>query len=350
MRVLTPEEIKQPTGGLIIETERNPKDWVKDDSPMVGAIVGGKMPRVILCPKKDWREFITEMQVQMNGIFNDWSCVTHTMWNKIQCLGKCVFNIILDESKRYTSVKSGTKPREGNTVTNVCESIRKLHGGVHESIYPSLRPDMTESEFYASIPAAVDAQENFLNQGWEYFHEWVKTYDGVHATISELSDSLQYSPIAVSVGNYYYDENGYLYAPNTPNYIHECLIVTELPDCFLILDSQNGNNLLRYRKDYPFGWPKIGYLQKKTMINPKIYKKKGEPALYALNPEQNVLVPFGDGYVLGGSLFKTLYGTESYKEVPRVKDDNGEDWEVLPYPIAKYLFTTTPVNGAVIEE
>jgi hypothetical protein len=68
---------------------------------------------------------------------------------------------------------------------------------------------------------------------------------------------------------------------------------------------------------------------------PILYKKIGEPAIYALNTEDNVLVPFADGVVMGGKLFKTLYGTTNYSDLPR------ENVTELPYPIAPYQFTTT---------
>lgn len=352
MKVLSPSEIKQPKPGLVLSPP-TVEDWEKDHPTQDGVILGAVV-REELFPTLDCTPFITEYEVQRNGIFDPYDCVTCATWNKIQCLAKRKYGIVLDYSKRWTAVKSGTRPGIGNSVTNVEESVRVNDGGVRESLYPTMTPSMSESQFYAAIPPEVDALEDFKNN-WQYNHEWLgRARSGVpFSSLEQLKDGLKLSPLSVSVGPYHYDANGSMYEPSTgiPEYIHQVIIVKIDNEAIYTLDSENGNGLIRYRLDYPFGYPKLSYLKKKTMIQPLIYKQKGKAALYALNPLKQSLMPFGDGAIPGGELFMTLYGVKSYKDIPRVMNPKtGEDWEKLPFPIFPYLITSTPMQGASIVE
>lgn len=330
MRVLSQEEIKQPTGSLVVEQPRE-TDWEKDHPVLGGDVLGG-LVRTVLCPALDWTDSITEYELQRNGIFDPFDCVTQTEWNKVQCLVKKQYGIVLNKSKRWTAVKSGTKPGVGNSVNNVAESIR-LQGGVPESVWPTMTAEMTETQFYATPPASVDSQEDFLVE-YGYNHEYVPRINTVVSSLEELKDSLKYSPIAVSVGNYSFDQNGLLYSPSSPNYCHEVLIVKIDSTGIYTLDSENASGLLKYRFDYPFGWPKIGYVVKKKISKPIIYKQTGQPALYVKHWSQNLLIPFMGGVIPGGDMFKTLYGISDYSQMNILESNS------LPYPVSGYGITT----------
>ena len=77
-----------------------------------------------------------------------------------------------------------------------------------------------------------------------------------------------------------------------------------------------------------------------SIDKPNLFKKKTSPAIYALNSEDGVLIPFSDGIITGGKLFKSLYGVLNIGMIPRVKDALGNDWDELPYPVAEYGFKT----------
>lgn len=297
MKILAPEEIKQPSGSLI---HKGPEegDW-NHGEPTMGAAP------TVLCPDKNWILFIVEYEFQQNNLFDQFDCVTQSAWNKVQCLAKKLFGITLNKSKRYTAKKSGTIPHQGNSVTNVVESIRKS-GGVEDSVYPTLVPNMTEAEFYQDIPASIDAQESFLKDGWVYNHAWLPISIG--ATIESIVDNgLFYSPVMVSIeGNYHFDDQGRLQFANT-GYTHEVLIVASQPDRFLALDSENPSGLLSIRRDYNFSWPKIGYLQKKTLF--QLVKEDSSPAVYLHCTISGNLYAIADSEeVPGGDLLKTFSG------------------------------------------
>jgi hypothetical protein len=82
--------------------------------------------------------------------------------------------------------------------------------------------------------------------------------------------------------------------------------------------------------DYKFGYPYIKDIIKLNSM--KLYKKKGESAIYFLNPKDNKLVPYADGVITGGDMFKILFG--DYKFAPTQIVDE------LPYSVAGYQMTT----------
>jgi hypothetical protein len=334
MKILNQDEIKLPRIRHEIQEGKTDADWHTDQQ-----LLGGVTQREVLCPDRNWVDDITEYELQHNGLFDAYDCVTQGHWNGVQCIAKLKWKIILNESKRWTAIKAGTKPGRGTSVQAVSEAIRN-YGGVPEEIWPSMSPTMTESEFYKPIPAEIDAQENFKKDGWIFNHEWVTRTNpfSSNSNMETCWNNLIYSPIVVCVdGDYRFNNNGELqyggYVGPYIQYTHVVLLVGgEYGKYVLVLDSENPNGLMKVEWGYKFGYAKLLYLKKNNM--PKLFKKIGEPAIYALNEEDNVLVPFADGVIPGGKLFKTLYGVDDYSKLPRT------DVDELPYPIASYSFLT----------
>ena len=246
-KILQSHEIKQPIGALIsVRPART--TWKAD----LGATWK------IECPEKDWTPYIKEYELQHNNNFDDWSCVTHSCWGKVRILVNKKFLEDLDESIRATAVSAGTKPRQGNSPDAVCDTIRKV-GGVLDTIYPSMTPTMTEEEYYQQLPTDLYIHENFLVK-YKYSH-WYLPRVGRTCTQKVLSFGLSISPIMVSVeGQYMFGQNGVEYQ-GFP-YQHEVLIVKEEPTRWLVKDSENPNGLVPFSKNYKFGYPKIGFVDK----------------------------------------------------------------------------------------
>jgi hypothetical protein len=332
--ILQPQEINQPRNPVKIEPGQTPTDWIKDhEDPVLGA----NIERIILCKDRNWVPFITEIEVQFNKYFDAFRCVTESAWNKIQCLGKRLFNVVLNKSKRYTAKKSGTIPNRGNSVTAVVESIRTKHGGVPEEVWPSMTETMTVEEHYKEIPPEVDAKEDFLKE-YEYKHEWLPN-EIMKGTLDKIiDDGLLYSPVMVSIEGWYsFDEQGRLKWGGR-DYTHEVLVVKSEPDCFLVLDSENPKGLMKVRRDYPFGYPKIGYLKKKIMF--KLIKTVDKPNVYLLSVASGNRYGVADGQeVKGGDLLKTFSGTyknaaiqvisqEEMEKYPHVGNIKAEQFQV----------------------
>lgn len=339
LNILLPDQIMHPrVVSLVPEEKKNPRDYILSaTAPEVEAL------GIQINESGQWMEDIVEYEDQKNDIFDQYACVSHTGWNKIQCLCFRKFKVKLNKSKRFTAVMSGTIPGRGNSVTNVVESIR-LDGAPDEVDYPTTVMGMTQAEFYQKIPQSVIAKENFLKY-WSYKHAWVEGNSP-----EMLMAALKVSPIMVSVyGRYSYDENGYIEQDRSGIVTHEVLIVGyEVGKFWYVLDSENPRGLVRFAWDYIFIAPKIGYLVSlANLTNPQtmqVYRIKGNAAVYFLNPQSKEIVAFSDGVIAGGSLFKIFFGDYKFANIQVVDPAKGEK---LPYPIAKYTITTllTPTNS-----
>lgn len=315
--ILTPDKIKNARTCSIV-----PEGPLKDSD----YILSGTIDEVN--PSGNWRACINEYILQRNNHMDPCDCVTCSALRQIHVLAKYKYNIDFNKSRRYTAKKSGTIPGQGNSVTNVVESIRK-DGCVDESAYPSMTDDMTINEFYAPILSSIDVLENF-RQFWGYTHAWTK--DNAPGTITA---ALKMSPVIVSVyGRYQFDSNGYVARDNSGMITHEVVIVDAEPGKFwYVWDSENADGLVPFAWDYNFVSPKIAYLTNLNLMT--VYKVAGEPALYFLNPRDQKLVPFADGTIAGGDLFKTFFGSYANMHI-QTKNSVAE----LPFAIADYSITT----------
>jgi hypothetical protein len=345
LKILTPDQINKPRTPHRIESGGTEKDWHGDQE-----LLGGTDAREVLCPDRNYVPYITEYELQRNNNFDSYTCVIQAYWNGYQCIAKKKYGIVLNESKRKTAKDAGCVPGRGSNVNTVGETIRKIDS-VDDSVYPTMTEDMTEAEFYQPLPA-LDKYYNFLCKGWLPAHEWLPRASlwVAYSTPQAVYEALQYSPVVVSVdGDYRFNPDGelqYGYLGPYIQYTHDVLVVGAEMDgdnlkYFLVLDSENPEGLMKVEKIYRFGYAKNIYLKYSNMM--KLYKKKGDSAIYALTP-QNTLVPFMDGVVSGGEYFKTVYGVEDYSKITRIKDEKGDDWDELPFPLDKWGLTSVPYN------
>ena len=337
MRILLPSEIRQPRIKNHIRAGGTSKDWHKGQE-----LLGGIVTRRILNPTRDWTPFVTDREIQRNANNDDfYDCVTQSQWKSIETLANQQYNVILDESKRWTAIKGGTKQGQGASVNVISECIRTM-GGVPESVCPSITD--TLAEFYQPIPSEIDSFENFLKGGFTFNHEWMlrKGMFSEASSPEQMWDGLQYSPIPAAVdGEYRFTNDGMLkYGWSGPfiQYTHCVSIVGGVYNQYwLINDSENPHGLMKVEWPYCFGTPKILYLIKKPML----YKKNGDPTIYVKMWNQDLLLPFANGSMPGGDLFKSLFGISDYSQMPRTNVD------VLPYPVSLIAITTETLGGNV---
>lgn len=324
--------------GLIIPEVEREEDYV---------FLGGKLDRKKLLPGGDWRPYLPTPEAQATRFFDPFSCVSMSFNNVIETHLMRMMETdpeikfilekhnALDEngrpnfSDRWLAKMSGTIPGRGTTQDAVFDAVRK-YGLVGESIWPK-GEDMGENEYYAEIPQDIkDKGQEFLkffDFGYEklpYATPWVR-----YATQQVVNEALEYSPLwACCDGRYEYDENGLIgYEGKAITYNH-AIEQAGIPQW--VWDSYP-DFLKQFVADYKMGFPRSINLIKRNM--PKLYKKKGEPAIYVKHWSKDLLIPFMDGFIPGGDLFKSLYAVESYKDLPR------EDVDELPYPILSGITT-----------
>jgi len=326
-KILLPHEIKMPKVRVRIERGGTEKDWHGEQKRL-----GGTTSREVLCADRNYVPFITEYELQRNGIFDSWDCVTQGGWNGYQTIGKKRFNVTLNKSKRWTAIKGGTKPQQGASIQTVLECIREM-GGVPEEAWPSMSPTMTEKEFYQAIPAEVDAKEDF-KADYETNHEWLPTrnYFVEYAMPEVVWDFLQYSPILACVnGEYHFNKLGELtyswedgQEPTSVGagdvklwrYTHVVLVVGGVFGKYhLVLDSENPSGLMKVEWNYKFGSCKALYLKKKIQF--QLVKTASLPAVYLYWTKFDRYLALADKHFVingknvtlaGGDILKTFSG------------------------------------------
>lgn len=319
-----PENLKGAIQPKITE-----KTYVFGNSPLTSL-------QKVLQEDGQWDNWLPDFELQRD---KDWTkstygCVSFSNNNSKEILFKRMFGYDINIDDRDLTVLSGTVPEVGNDIISVAEFHRK--NGLILERTQTMYQEMPVSEYYKWVRDDKAKEEakmslDLFNFGYELFTRET----GTTVSNAKLIEGLKYAPIQVTVdGRYTYDENGYV-CRNDIIYSHEVVLIGYVlnPDLSVkywkVFDSCH-NEIVKFCGTYRFGYPLINTLIPKSSM--QLFKKKGEPAIYFLNPEDNKLVAFADGVIAGGSMFKILFG--DYKFAPtKVVDE-------LPYPVADYQMTT----------
>lgn len=306
-----------------------------DDSTLNNWIFGvtTKAPTEVLQSDGQWLAYIPDFKLQRNSLFDSYGCVSFSALNCLEIIWNKRYGEKINKSDRKVIVGSGTDPKRGNSFNTVAEYIRTAWT-VEEAQYPFTQT-MTEQEFYKIIPQEVNDTALANLFVLDIYHADIQRKIGqITADIKQLKTALVVSPIQVAVsGSYTYNEKGYVEWNNLP-YNHGVAIIGYVEnEYWLIFDSEN-MIVEKFVWDYPFAFPKIYSVKKKFM--PKVYKKVGESTLYM---QLSVgLVPFADGVISGGELYKDLFGSYANIEILECL--------VLP-PLANYSVTTQPYEQRI---
>lgn len=316
----TKETIMQPVGGLIVEAPEE-QDHVLGSTGELFSIV---------CDDGHWAPFAPDHELQRNRFGDTYMCVSFSKNNILEFLAKKMFGETLDLSDIFLGSGSGTKRGRGNSKRAVAE-WQRLNGAVLESDYPYTE-ETTLDQAYAPL------SDELLAKG----KEWLKSYTPYYKWVSDnspasLMAALRFSPVQVDVsGSYVVNASGYVvWNKANPTYNHEVAVFDyEEGKCWWVFDSET-QQYLKFAWNYPFGSPMIHAL-KKTM-NTKIYKVTGQAALGVKHHSEDSMIVFSGGSVDGGELFLSLYGLESFADMPITEVS---EW---PYPV-RHAINTTPLR------
>lgn len=179
--------------GLIIKE-------VPEQDPRLSRFGGtSRLDKIVLQSDRDWRPFVPPLEIQNGGGFDRKACVTYSAFNTIETLAFRKFGIRLNLSDRFTAKMSGTTI-EGNTFSDVAESIRKLHGVVSEDAWPDTLAGW--QEYYKEVA------EEIVRLGKLFFNDWVIEYEAVWDTVDQLWEALQYGPLQIGFYAYGPEVNG----------------------------------------------------------------------------------------------------------------------------------------------
>lgn len=306
--------------GLIID--KKPEDYEFGASPL-------NDKRKVMVSDGQWDDYLPAVyELQRNNYFDSFGCVSYSHQNALEILHKRTYGYELDFDDRDLVVGSGTTPGRGNGIKQVAEWAR-TNGLLRDK--GDITASMSQEEYYGWKRSSTDEEEaqGFLKL-MELGYEWLPTcnWGRTYSSAEQLMEALLYSPIQASVdGNYVYNEDGTI--GRLLNWSHEIVLIGYVKGKYWLVYDSEADFVLKFEWTYKFGFPLCHYLKKKNM---QLYKKKGEPAIYFLNPSDSLLVPYSDGVLSGGEMFKILFG--DYKYAPTITV------EELPYPIATYKMTT----------
>jgi hypothetical protein len=235
--------------GFLPEKEINPFDW------RLGGVSGAE--KKVIREDGDYTNFLPDLELQKNKIFDSMACVSFSALNCLETLAK-VEGISLNRSDRFTAKESGTT-KKGNSMRQVAESIRKIHGTVEEHVWPFDRDTFDWDTYYSEIPDTIKALGKEFLEEWEVLWEWVPTDD--------LREALKYGPIQVTVDAWPAPNSKGLYTRRVERgYNHAVMLYKSTDEAYEIYDHYDK----KYKKlvpDYQFGHAIQFILTRKTTNN-----------------------------------------------------------------------------------
>lgn len=274
--------------GLIEEKILNPKDW------RMGGVSG--VDHVVLRDNGDWTTYLPKNERQSGVYFDTKGCVSFSALNCIEALAK--FNgIDWNRSDRFTAKQSGTT-KNGNYLSKVAESIRKIDGTVPEESWPWF-PDQRQpiyewEDFYADIPDKVVYEAKAWLKDWDVRWEWVDK--------NKPEDSLKYGPVQVTVQAWpKVNDDGSFSNTGAISYNHAVTLFKKDDKYFYILDhyKYRGTYVKKLLLDYKFGHAILYTLTKKKeeqnmpiidLPNDTLVQEVEESGVFGLHLDGKILV------------------------------------------------------------
>jgi hypothetical protein len=335
----TKDNLKLPIGG-VIPHEDNENDYIFGASPVSAT-------RKILEPTKNWLNTALrlvdliggyqnlEIQKTHDGQDTYW-CVTFTKNNVKRLLHLRKYGYDLNADERFLAISSGTVKFRGNSVKAVVDADR--NNGFRKQ--GKLTTEMTLNECYAKLTDADYSDAKTSLDFYDLPYEMLDRASNGFSTLpysdtATILSALAFAPLMVTVdGNYEMDDEGRIGATGKIlNYNHEVTLLGAHFEGTAItwwdVWCSECKQFLKFRPDYRFGWPCLIDVNKKDM---RLFKKKSEAAIYFLNSKDGLLVPYADGVITGGDMFKILFGDYKYAPIEVVDE--------LPFPVASYQMTT----------
>jgi len=239
-------------------------------------VLGSKLPSEVLVENGDWRPYYPKLEVQRNNHFDTYSCVSFANCNASEMMHKVRYGEDMDYSDRFMSVISNTRPGVGNSHKNVAETRRKK-GSVLEEVYP-FTMDMTQAEFFQSVPSDVKEKGLTWVEETEYGYEKVRR--------NEFKEALKLSPIQVAVDSRTNKTSNFRGADHSVVLTH--IDGNEVP---YIFDSYL-NRYETYDIDYPFSYGLRFHYKKIITLNYdsmslELIKGDKKPEIYLLDYDGN---------------------------------------------------------------
>lgn len=231
--------------GLILE-DLKPEDYLMGSEQIV---------KKKLREDGDWTPFTPEPERQSGRNIETMSCTIFGLWNVIETLARFHYGDKWNKSDRFNAKFAGVG-RNGGTMANALESVRKNDGAVDQEEWPNGVDDFTWGEYFANIPTSIqDKAKQFLN-------DYEIKYEAVSPGNSFIREALKYSPLYVA-GYAWYKAGARYYSAGTAN--HCFMLEGMTPEGhYLALDSYEPFHKV-LDKSFAITYPKLLVLRKKTL-------------------------------------------------------------------------------------
>jgi len=314
------EDLIQPKGNLIIEP-------VSEEAHILGAAIQLEQ----INTSGIWWDIDIEPEIQRVLDGDLYNCTNNSITNAWEFIYKKRYNQEVNWSELYSAIITGTIPGRGNSFEKVFEVMRRKFCA-WESEFPTERDKTVEYNYSKKISDDLKAIVEKRGESYEVRYQFFGSQQDAYA----YQEALSISPVTVAVEGKYIWKDGVIVNAGNP-YSHAVLYLGPKDDKKIVFDSES-KQLIAFHKDYKFQFPAVHSIKKNNMIT--TYKKVGEPTIAVKVEGEEAMMAFADGEVAGGKLFKTLYGVDDYKELPRVSV------EEFPYPIEYWITTKKPVQGS----
>lgn len=225
--------------GLLIEAEPNPLDW------RVGGV--SAVERTVLREDGDYGDLLPEMEYQNGTYFDTRACVTFSALNCLEILAR-FHGVQFNKSDRFTAKMSGTT-KDGNYLSVVADSIRMHHGAVDEERWPYPRkqrePIFEWEDYYAAIPAEIQAEGLGFLKAWKVRWEWVP--------VSRVREMLKYGPLQVTVRAWPKPGPDGIYTDGGSSHRNHAVTLFNATDEYYEIYDHYQKNIKRLAPDYRFG-------------------------------------------------------------------------------------------------
>ena len=252
------------------------------------------------------------------------ACVTFSLFNVIEFLAFYKWGEKWDESDRYVAKMSNTT-RNGNSMRQVIDTLRKISGSVPEEDYP-FSDFLDWNKYYQSVP------KNIIEKGQTWLKRYEVNYQAVLNNSKMMMEALKYSPLWVA-GFAWAKSGEYYRSWGRTNHAFTIVGYKE-GEYWLAFDSYSPF-IKKLAWDYNFAYAKSISIKKKDIEFNKaglkdLREKRGwkyivlEEGYESINPGVYELLEDGIRYV--GVIEASKIGILKLKEDKEVEGINKEDF------------------------
>ena len=176
------------------------------------------LPKVIIQPDGQWDKWLPRDEDQSSSLLESFNCTSYNTCACFEVLLRKLNGVEEDKSDRFLGIESGTRP-PGNDPHTVGQALRHC-GLAPDQLLPFSSDIQTVDDYYSykggNESMCTEAGLAFLKR-YDVGHEWVFASSVDKNVRTDLmKESLQYSPLGVSVSAWY-EKNGVYVDFGLPN-------------------------------------------------------------------------------------------------------------------------------------